>query len=157
MTKRIFTDCEAALAPFMDAHCHAHGAFVAGRGVALVECDDERKTADIVAGVWYEGFNGANLNIHLAAVPGSQWLTRELLWFAFHYAFEQCGAKRLTGLVEESNHAARRLDEHLGFTLETRLKDAAPSGVMLVYVMRREDCKWLNLRRRGLPAMKKEH
>jgi hypothetical protein len=45
----------------------------------------------------------------------------------------------------------------LGFTLETRLKDAAPSGDMLVYVMRREDCKWLNLRRRGLPAMKKEH
>lgn len=150
--KRILTDCEELLAPFMDHHCHAHGAFVAGRGVALVNTDDDR-VARIIAGVWFEGFNGANMNIHVAAESGSQWMNRELLWYTFHYAFEQCRVKRLTGLVEETNYAARRFDEHLGFTLETRLKDAAPQGDLLVYVMRREDCRWLNLRR-GLPAMK---
>lgn len=151
--KRIVTDCEEALSPFMDQYCHAHGAFVAGRGVALVDVNEEEHSARIVAGVWFEGFNGANLNIHVAAEPGSRWMTREFLWFTFHYAFEQCNAKRLTGWVEETNYVARRFDEHLGFTLETRLKDAAPQGDLLVYVMRREDCRWLNLRR-GLPAMK---
>lgn len=144
----------------MDYHCHAHGAFVAGRGVALVDFDEEEHLAKIVAGVWFEGWNGANLNIHVAAEPGGKWMTREFLWFVFHYAFEQCGARRLTGWVEESNHAARRFDEHLGFVLETRLKAAAPQGDMLVYTMWKDDCRWLKIKRPsdgGMPPMLQGH
>jgi hypothetical protein len=144
--KRIAVGCEEQLAPFMDAHCHAHGAFIAGRAVALVDVDDEANTITILAGVWYEGWNGANMNIHVAAEPSKRWMNREFLWYTFHYPFVECGAKRLTGWVEESNLEARRFDEHIGFKLETRLKDAAPTGDMLVYVMRKEDCRWLNLR-----------
>jgi RimJ/RimL family protein N-acetyltransferase len=154
VTKRIFVNCEAELAPFMDRHCHAHGAFESGRGVALVDCDDDAKEAKIVAGVWFESWNGANMNIHVAAEPGARWMTKEFLWYVFHYAFEQVGAKRLTGLVSSDNHAARRFDEHIGFTLEATLADASPTGDLLVYVMRRESCRWLGIRKSGLPEMK---
>jgi hypothetical protein len=151
--KRVVVGCEEHLAPFMDYHCHAHGAFVAGRGVALVDVDDEERTVKILAGVWYEGWNGANMHIHVAAVPGKQWMNREFLWYTFHYPFVECGVKRLTGWVEESNYEARHFDEHIGFKLETKLKDAAPSGDMLIYVMRKEDCRWLDIRR-GQPQPK---
>lgn len=149
MSRRIFVGCEDALAPFMNHMCQAHGAFnpAIGRGFAMVEEEEQR----ILAGVWFEGFNGVNMFIHVAAVPGGRWLNRMMLSLVFHYAFIQTNARRLTGLVEETNYAARRFDEHLGFTLEARLKDAAPGGDLLVYVMRKDACRFLNMKG-GLPA-----
>lgn len=155
--KEIAINCENQLSQFMEERCDSHGAFTAGRGVALVDVHHKERTVDIVAGVWFEGFNGANINMHVAAVPGKRWMTRDFLWYVFHYAFEQCGVKRITGLVEENNYDARKFDEHIGFELETRLKDASPHGDLLVYVMRKENCRWLNIRRRGLPEMRLEH
>lgn len=73
-------------------------------------------------------------------------MTREYLWACFDYPFNQAKVHRITGLVGEGNHLARKFDEHLGFKLETRLKGAHPTGDLLVYVMRREQCKWLRIK-----------
>lgn len=100
----------------------------------------------IIAGVAYTDFNGANINMHVVAI-GKRWLTREYLWTCFHYPFEYLKVKRITGLVAETNMAARRFDEHLGFKLEATLKDAHPTGAIRVYVMRKENCRWLNIRK----------
>jgi RimJ/RimL family protein N-acetyltransferase len=75
-------------------------------------------------------------------------MTKELLWYTFYYPFIECGCKRVTGLVAETNTAAREFDERLGFHLEARLKDAAPEGDLLVYAMFRDECRWLGLRDR---------
>ena len=98
----------------------------------------------LVAGIAYSDFNGVNCQMHVAALPGARWLTREFLWSAFDYPFRQLKLRRVTGLVGEGNAAARRFDEHLGFELETTLRLAHPSGDLLVYVMWREKCRWLN-------------
>lgn len=122
------------------------GAFSEGRGVGLVEIDEQTNSGQLVAGCWFEKWNGVNLNIHIAAVPGRRWMTREFLWYCFHYAFNECGCKRVTGLVPASNMDARRFDEHLGFEHEATLKDAAPDGDLLVYVMWKDKCRWLKLK-----------
>lgn len=146
--RKILLNCEENLAPFMEALCDSGpGSFQKGRGFAMVDEDESGLTMEILAGVWFEGFNGKNVNMHVAAVPGKRWMTRTYLWLVFHYAFEQLGAARITGLVDESNLAARRFDEHIGFTLEARLRNASHGGDLLVYVMHREDCRWLGLRR----------
>lgn len=98
---------------------------------------------ELVAGVAYTDFNGVNLNMHVVAVPGKRWLTREYLWTCFDYPFNQCKVRRVTGLVGEGNKEARKFDEHLGFELETTLKHAHPTGDLLVYRMFREQCKWI--------------
>ena len=100
----------------------------------------------LIAGVVFNDYNGANINMHVASDRSRRWMTRELLWMVFDYAFNQTKVKRITGLVGEGNSEARRFDEHIGFRLETTLKDAHPTGDMLVYVMRLEDCRWLGLR-----------
>lgn len=98
----------------------------------------------LVAGVLYEGFNGRNIWMHVAAEPGARWMTRDYLRACFAYPFKVCGVQRITGHVEESNAAARRFDEHLGFREEARLSGAAPDGGdVILYVMRREDCRFL--------------
>lgn len=104
---------------------------------------------ELIAGVTFDYFNGASICMHVAAVPGKRWMTREYLWYCFYYPFEECKVKRITGLVPESNLEAQRFDEHLGFIYETRLKDAHPDGDILVYRMTKEDCRFLRMKRNG--------
>lgn len=98
---------------------------------------------ELIAGVLFDNYNGASICMHVAAVPGKRWMTREFLWYCFYYPFMELKVKRVTGLVPESNLAARRFDEHLGFELEARLKDAAPDGDVLVYRLFKADCRFL--------------
>lgn len=102
---------------------------------------------ELIAGVVYSDWNGANIFMDVAGVPGKRWLNREFLWMAFHYPFMQLRCKRVSGVVAADNLPARKFNEHLGFTLEAVLEDACPTGDLLVYRMRKADCRWLGLRR----------
>lgn len=99
-----------------------------------------------LAGVVYDGFNGANIQMHVAARPGCRWLNRRFLHFAFYYPFGQLGCARVTGVVPSTNVEAQVFDEHLGFVLEARLPEAHPTGDLLIYRMFRRDCRWLNMK-----------
>lgn len=129
------------------------GRWVAARTLTTYEPDDTAiglldPARGLLAGVLYQNFNGVNISVHIAAEPGSSWLTRGFLWKIFHYPFEQLGAQRLTGFVPATNLAAQRFDEHLGFTEEARLSDALPSGDLIIYRMRKSECRWLALKER---------
>lgn len=100
----------------------------------------------LVAGVLYEGFNGRNIWMHVAAEPGARWMVRDYLRACFVYPFEVCKVERITGYVDASNLAARRFDERLGFAEEARLKGAAADGGdVILYVMRRDQCRFLEI------------
>jgi len=118
------------------ARTNEFGSFGAAVGIGWA------RNGELLAGVAYNEFNGANINAHIAS-SGRHWLTRDFLWAIFDYPFRQLGVQRITGLVGEGNAAARRFDEHLGFTLETKLTGAHPTGDLLVYVMWKHDCRWL--------------
>ena len=110
------------------------------RGIGL------RRHGDLVATAIYEGFNGQNIWAHLAGLPGRRWMTRDFLRAAFAYPFKVCDVNRLSGYVNASNTDARRLDEHLGYEEEARLKGAAPDGGdVILYVMWRENCRFLEI------------
>ena len=131
---------------FMRLKLHQPNGFQAGRAIGMVHVPPQGpEFAQMIAGVWFENYNGANMMMHVAAEPNSSWMTKELLWYVFHYVFVECGCKRVTGLVSASNDNARQFDERIGFELEAVLKDAAPDGDILVYRMFRDDCKWLKL------------
>lgn len=105
-----------------------------------------RRGQRLVAGVVFEGFNGRNVWMHVAAVPGGRWLVRAYLKACFAYPFLVAGVDRVTGYVDASNEAARRFDEHLGFVEEARLSGAAADGGdVILYVMRRADCRFLEV------------
>lgn len=98
----------------------------------------------LVAGVLYEGFNGRNVWMHVAAEPSRRWMNRQYLWYCFHYPFNEMGVDRVSGYVNASNTAAIEFDEHLGFQREAVLRGAAPDGDdVFIYVMRRNDCRFL--------------
>ena len=102
------------------------------------------KDGEVIAGVVYEGFNGVNIWMHVGALPGRRWCTRPAMAAWFGYPFLQCGVKRISGYVNASNLVARRFDEHVGFKQEAVLNGAAPDGGdVIIYAMRREECKYV--------------
>lgn len=109
-----------------------------------MRCIGLRRDGDLVAAAVYEGFNGRNMWVHLAGVPGGRWMTRDFLRAGFAYPFLVCGVQRLSGYVNASNTEARRLNEHFGYQEEARLKGAAPGGEdVILYVMWRKDCRYV--------------
>lgn len=103
-----------------------------------------RKDDKLIAGVLYDDYNGHNVWMHVAAEPGSRWMTREYLYTCFGYPFHQLQCNRITGWVEASNEKARRFDEHLGFKPEAVLSGAATDGGdVILYRMTRDECRFL--------------
>lgn len=101
---------------------------------------------ELVAGVVYEGYNGHNVWMHVAAVPGARWLVRDYMRYCFFYPFVELGCSRVSGYVDASNQSSRRFVEHLGFNLETTLNGAASDGGdVLIYRMRRKECRYVPL------------
>lgn len=99
----------------------------------------------LIAGVLYEGCNGRNVWMHVAAAPGGRWMTRDYLRACFVYPFVILGVDRVSGYVNASNAEAQRLDEHLGFVQEAKLSGAAPDGGdVILYVMWKKDCRYVD-------------
>lgn len=103
----------------------------------------------LIAGVLYEEYNGANISMHVAALPKAHWMTRKYLHVLFDYPFTQLKCKRVTAIVAESNKTCLKVMLHLGFQIEAILKDANPDGNLLVLVMFKADCRWIIPTARG--------
>lgn len=100
----------------------------------------------LCAGVAYADWNGPNIVCHIASDRSRRWLTRQYLWTIFDYPFNQIGCKRITVCVGQGNRDSLRFVQHLGFRQEATLADAHPTGDLLIFALRRENCRWLNLR-----------
>lgn len=104
-----------------------------------------QRDGKIVAGVAYADYNGPNVVCHIASDGSRRWLTRQYLWTIFDYPFNQMKVDRITVCVGEGNVASRKFVLHLGFTLETTLQGAHPTGDILIFRMRKKDCAWIRV------------
>lgn len=96
----------------------------------------------LVAGVVYENFGAADVNMHVAA-EGKHWLNRTFLARCFYYPFVECGLRRVTGLVAAKNAPAQRFVRHLGFKLEGLARHALPDDDILIFGMLRDECRYI--------------
>jgi RimJ/RimL family protein N-acetyltransferase len=115
-----------------------YGNFGAAQGIGW------QRNGALVAGVAYAEWNGPNVVCHIASDGSRRWLTRPYLRAIFDYPFNQLKVKRITVCVGEGNTASRRFVEHLGFTLETTLRAAHPTGDLFVFSMFKESCRWIS-------------
>ena len=121
-------------------HTSEFGNYGAAVGIGLEH--DKR----LIAGVVFNEYNGANIQMHVASDGSRSWMNKEYLWFCFYYPFEQAKVNRITTVVASSNVRAAEFNRHIGFTEETRLKDAHPDGDLIVFRMFKSECRWLNRR-----------
>lgn len=113
------------------------GVWHSGQGTALGKLID----GNLVAGIIYDNYNEVNLSMHIAADDG--WADKYFLGVIFQYPFCGLGVRMVTAPICSSNHKCIRLVEHMGFVQEGKLRGATSKGDLLLYVMRKENCKYL--------------
>ena len=96
----------------------------------------------LVVGIMYDGYTGASIAMH-SRCDNPKATTREFYRRIFDYPFNQLGVKRVTGIVPSNNSRALQVDQKLGFKYETTLADYFPDGDAVIFIMRREDCRWI--------------
>ena len=101
----------------------------------------------LIAGIMYDGYTGASIAMH-SRCDDPRHVSRKFFWAIFDYPFNKLGLKRVTGIVSTANIKAQETNEHLGWQRETTLADYFPDGDAIIYIMRREDCRWLALGKR---------
>ncbi len=102
-----------------------------------------------MASVIYDNYNGASIMAHIV-VEGR--LTRAFLWAIFDYPYRVCSVEKIICPVEATNLRSRKLAENMDFAIEARLTDCHPNGDLLLYTLRKADCRFLTGRYHEEPA-----
>ena len=131
----IYTNAEV-IGPWVCAK--AGGTWVRGRGTAIGRLRD----SELVAGVLYEDFNGANVMCHIRG-EGKNWASRRYLGVIFDYPFNQLKVRRITVPVASTNLESINLVIRMGFTLESTLAQAIPDGDLHLFRMFKDECQYL--------------
>lgn len=106
---------------------------------------------ELISGVVFNMYTGPSICMHVAAIPGRKWMTREYLWRAFAYPFLQLNCHRVTGLVRVDNFESIRFANHLGFRQEGLLRKACTDTTdMILYGMLKEECRWVGVKNGSL-------
>jgi hypothetical protein len=109
-------------------------------------CIGQEIDGNLVAVVGYCSFMPNACQMHIAALSEVNWMSRDLLWAAFDYPFNVLGVKVILGQICSSNEDALRLNRHLGFKVVAEIPDAHMDGDLVIMAMRKEDCRWLNIK-----------
>ena len=105
------------------------------------------KDGKLLGGVIYEGYTGSCIFAHQAAFD-KRWLSRDMLWMLFHYPFIQLKCKKLCGTIPSGNTALLAFNAKLGFKVEHVIEDGYPDGGMMILSMKRDECRWLDIKQR---------
>ena len=109
-------------------------------------CIGQEIDGNLVAVVGFASFMPKACQMHIAAVDEVNWMSRDLLWAAFDYPFNKLGVSVILGQVCGDNDAALRLNRHLGFKVVAEIPDAHMDGDLVIMAMRREDCRFLDIK-----------
>ena len=99
------------------------------------------RNGNLIAGATYCDYTVSS--VVMAVRIDNKFGLKEFFWFAFYYAFEQLKVKNVRGIVSINNFKAQRLNEKLGFKSEAILRDYFPEADAIIYVMRRDECRFL--------------
>jgi hypothetical protein len=99
----------------------------------------------IKAVVGYDNIMDKSCMMHVASIVPN-WLNKDLLWAVFDFPFNKLGVKVILATVSSNNEEALKLDRHLGFVDKAYIEDAHIDGDLVILAMRRENCRWLDLK-----------
>lgn len=101
------------------------------------------KSGELQAVAVFNNYCGPDVCLHVAAIPGKRWLTREVLRAVFRYAFNQLGVRRITSHIPSQNRDSVRFNLHLGFHLEGVKRNGWWDDDMLITGMLKSECRYL--------------
>lgn len=99
-------------------------------------------------GVLFTNYRIGSVGIHMAGFR-KNWVSKAMLYLAFHFPFQQLKVGKLFGMVPERNVVARNSNLKLGFKIEYMTEGVYgyEDGVNGMYLMSmtKDECKWLDM------------
>jgi RimJ/RimL family protein N-acetyltransferase len=80
----------------------------------------------------FSSYIGTNVDMHLAAERGTNWLSRSYFHAVMYLPFEVLQVSRITGLIRGSNLDTQRFAGRMGFQYEGRMRKVFEDGDDLV-------------------------
>ena len=105
-------------------------------------CIGQEKDGNLIAVVGYNGFLPNSCQIHVASTD-VYWLNKELLFAIFDYPFNKLKVKVIIAPICKDNHKSLNLCRKLGFEQVADIPYAHLYGDLIVMLMKRNQCKWL--------------
>ena len=100
---------------------------------------------EVKAVVAFDNILDKSCQMHTAAIVPN-WISKDLLWACFDYPFNILKVKVIIATVASTNEEALKLDRHLGFVDKAYIEDAHIDGDLVILAMRRENCRWLDIK-----------
>lgn len=100
---------------------------------------------EVKAVVAFDNILDKSCEMHTAAIVPN-WISKDLLWACFDYPFNILKVKVILASVASTNTEALKLDRHLGFVDKAYIEDAHIDGDLVILAMRRENCRWLDIK-----------
>lgn len=110
-------------------------------------CISREEGGRFLGGVLLQNFE--QVSIWVTVAGNGNWLSRDLLWVVFHYAFIQLGCRAVFAKILKSNQTSIAFCQKIGFSQVEPIADVFPEDVVILKLLR-ADCRWLRLTPRAL-------
>jgi len=101
-------------------------------------------------GIIYQDYTVESIAAHVASLGGA-WLNRDLLWAIFDYPFVHLKCRNIFTQTRSRNRKGLDFTKSLGFKEIVTIPEVFPDGEdVVVFRMRREECRWLRLKPTGI-------
>ncbi len=108
------------------------------RGISAIDAQGRLRGV-----VGFDGWTETSAQMHIAVEAPAA--VRALLRPAFSYLFEQSRKHIALGLVPSHNAKAVAFDRHVGFREAYRIRDGWDVGDdLIIFEMRKDECRWLS-------------
>lgn len=110
---------------------------------------------ELYGGVIYENYTGkgGSVLVHIAGFKPN-WINRDMLYIMFDYPFRQLDCKQAFAQVAAKNTVARAFCKSVGWEEHVVLGGVFPDDDMILLRMKREDCRFLNIKPRNIKPKK---
>lgn len=111
-----------------------------------------------MGGIVYENYTGkgGSILVHIASTS-RHWINKDMLFIMFDYPFVQLDCKQAFAQVKASNEDCLKFCRSIGWQEVITLEGVFPDDDMILLRLRREDCRFLNLRPRTIRSKKGDH
>jgi hypothetical protein len=106
-------------------------------------CIGQLVDGEIKAVASYSSFEGRSCNFSL--VGKGNFMSKDFLFAMFDYPFNILKVKVIIATIAGNNEVSLKLSRHLGFQEAAVIPDAHRDGDLVIMVMRRKNCKWLQI------------
>lgn len=109
----------------------------------------------LYGGAVYENYTGegGSIVMHIAGFR-DVWINRDLLWIVYHYPLVQLGCKQIFAQVATKNKECISICRGAGWEEVIKLEGVFPDDDMILFRMRRENCRFLKIKPRALKSNK---